>query len=122
MFTYPEKVTVDFTDVVAQRYDLPDYEITQQQLGYDSSEIEYLGADVLESRSSIVRGERSGWLQERNYRKSSVETGYKAPSSSQYNGYAAKPSSDAVSGSVEDDSASQSPYFPRATFPGTTSF
>ena len=111
LFVYPEKIVVDFRDVPMSRYSLPDYELLNRTVGHDQREIERMGADVPETDSSINRQVRSGWVGERYRRSSSVDTGYKAQG---YNNYAPQ--------AGESVPEVASPYFPEATFPGTTSF
>ncbi len=103
MFKYPDKVFIDFSSERASSYSLPAYhEPDSIPNGYEPG-IESTGPSKYETKTSYERSQRLSRTNEIEIRKMEVEHGPKGETSSR--------------APVES-----SPYFPEATFPGTTSF
>lgn len=116
MFKYPELISVNFDGVLGQNPSLPAIYAPDVHVVDPRHNPEYLGAETLESRTSWNRNAQSGWIDERERRKGSVDTGYKAKAGSR---------SDVINEtrSVSSDVPELvSPYFPTPNFEGSTSF
>ncbi len=80
LFNYPERIIVDFTQEIASPSPLPSYHDTDSQIvGYKG--IEPMGADRLETPTSVERANREEWIEEKGRRQESVMYGHKEKTS-----------------------------------------